>query len=131
VDPILLQREADALVDALLASDLPAYLAACDVLARELPLLFRDADGTAWSGTIDLLYRDPDGRIVIADYKTDRAPDAAARARYRAQLAVYARAVARAFADEPSPEAELIFVRTGQRERLQREDLEMQGPLRA
>jgi ATP-dependent helicase/nuclease subunit A len=127
VDPILLQREADALVDALLATDLPAYLAARDVLARELPLLFQDADGTAWSGTIDLLYRDPDGRIVIADYKTDRAPDAAARARYRAQLAVYARAVARAFADEPSPDAELIFVRTGQRERLPREDLEMQA----
>jgi ATP-dependent exoDNAse (exonuclease V) beta subunit len=80
LEPGPLETEAESVVDALLSSDLPAHLAGVEVIGRELPLLFRDADGTAWSGTIDLLYRDRDGRLVIADYKTDRAPDAEARA---------------------------------------------------
>jgi ATP-dependent exoDNAse (exonuclease V) beta subunit len=116
-----LEREALALAEAILASDLPARLAALDVLGRELPVLWRDPDGTAWNGTIDLLYRDTDGRLVVADYKTDRAPDDGARSRYRAQLAAYARGVARAFPGEATPALELVWLRTGQRERLELE----------
>ena len=112
-----LERDALALVDGLLSSDLPARLARLDVLGRELPVLWRDPDGTAWNGTIDLLYRDTDGRLVVADYKTDRAPDEAARTRYRAQLAAYARGVARAFPEEPAPALELVWLRTGLAER--------------
>lgn len=116
-----LARDAVSLVEALLATDLPARLARVDVLGRELPVLWRDPDGTAWNGTIDLLYRDTDGRLVVADYKTDRAPDESARVRYRAQLAAYARGVARIFPGEPAPALELVWLRTGQRERLQLE----------
>jgi ATP-dependent helicase/nuclease subunit A len=111
--------DAGAVLETLLASKLPGALASVEVLGRELPLLFRDTDGRGWSGTLDLLYRDPDdGRLVVADYKTDRAPDAAARASYRAQLEVYARGVARLFPGEPPPRLELLWLRTGQRERL-------------
>ena len=56
------------------------------MLGRELPILFRDPDGTAWSGTIDLLYRETDGALVVADYKTGREPDGGAPETYRAQL---------------------------------------------
>ena len=111
--------EASGVLDSLLASALPAALASVEILGRELPLLLRDPDGRAWSGTLDLLYRDPaDGRLVVADYKTDRAPDPDSRARYRAQLAVYARGVARLFPGEPPPHLELVWLRAGQRERL-------------
>ncbi|MFI5316834.1 MAG: UvrD-helicase domain-containing protein [Myxococcota bacterium] len=110
--------DAGRILESLLASPLPAALASVEVLGRELPLLFREADGRAWSGTLDLLYRDSDGRLVVADYKTDRAPSAEARGRYRAQLAVYARGVAQLFPGESPPALELLWLRTGQRERL-------------
>ncbi len=118
LDATTLARDAHAIVEALLASDLPAHLARVDVIGRELPILYRDADGSAWNGTIDLLYRDSDGRLVVADYKSDRAPDDAARAHYRAQLSTYARGVARIFPDEYEPALELVWLRSGKRERL-------------
>jgi ATP-dependent helicase/nuclease subunit A len=117
LDAASLESEAASLAASILASDLPAHLAGVEVLGRELPMLFRDDDGTPWSGTLDLLYRDASGQLVVADYKTDRAPDAEARASYRAQLDVYARAVARALPGERAPCAELIFLRSGRRER--------------
>jgi ATP-dependent helicase/nuclease subunit A len=111
--------EARALLESLVTSALPKALGSLEILGRELPLVFRDSDGRAWSGTLDLLYRDPaDGALVVADYKTDSKPDAEARERYRKQLAVYARGVARLFPDEPPPRLELVWLRTGQRERL-------------
>ncbi|MEX2205111.1 MAG: UvrD-helicase domain-containing protein [Myxococcota bacterium] len=115
--------EADALTVAnhLLGSDLPVYLASVDVIGRELPIHYRDESGVAWSGTIDLLYRDPDGRLVVADYKSDREPDDERRARYRTQLSIYARGVMRIFPDEPEPLLELIWLREGRRERLRLE----------
>jgi ATP-dependent helicase/nuclease subunit A len=116
-----LEREARTLAESVLASDLPAQLASVEILGRELPILFRDPDGTVWSGTIDLLYRDSDGRLVVADYKTDRAPDEAARAHYRAQLSTYARGVARVFPGERAPALELVWLRSGTRERLRLE----------
>ena len=111
--------EAEPALEAMLASELPRALRGVEILGRELPLLFREPDGRVWSGTLDLLYRDPvDRALVVADYKTDRAPDHDSRARYRAQLAVYARGVARLFPSEPPPRLELVWLRTGQRERL-------------
>jgi ATP-dependent helicase/nuclease subunit A len=119
VEPESLTRAAQPLLETLLKSELPASLARVEILGRELPLLLRDADGKAWSGTLDLLYRDPaNGRLVVADYKSDAAPDADTRASYRAQLEVYARGVARLFPGDAPPELELIWLRSGQRERL-------------
>ncbi|HTO68999.1 MAG TPA: UvrD-helicase domain-containing protein [Myxococcota bacterium] len=111
--------EAGAALESLLAGGLPKALASAEILGRELPLVFRDDEGRGWSGTIDVLYRDPVTRaLVVADYKSDKKPDADSRARYRAQLEVYARGVAKLFPGEPKPELELVWLRTGQRERL-------------
>jgi len=121
IEAVALARDARALAETLLASDLPAHLASVDVIGRELPILYRDANGTAWNGTIDLLYRDTDGRLVVADYKTDRDPDDASRAHYHAQLSSYARGVARIFPGEREPALELVWLRSGKRERLRLE----------
>ncbi len=102
------------------------------VLARELPVLLPPGEGDASpvgivSGAIDLLYRDPeDGRIVIADYKTDEVEteeEIQARARvYAPQGAVYARAVREALEIE-EPRFELWFLRAGVAVRTDREPL--------
>ncbi len=118
-EPAELERVSLAVLKALLESELPTYLASVEVLGRELPLLFEDPDGTAWSGTIDLLYRAPDGRLVVADYKSDRELPSTARERYRAQLQVYGRGVARAFPDAAPPALELLLLRSGERVRLE------------
>ncbi|MFL6237808.1 MAG: UvrD-helicase domain-containing protein [Thermoanaerobaculia bacterium] len=93
------------------------------VLARELPVLLPPGEGEASpvgivTGAIDLLYRDPeDGRIVIADYKTDEVEtEEEIRARaavYAPQGAVYARAVQEALEIAEGPRFELWFLRAG------------------
>ena len=86
------------------------------MMGREVPVILADAGGSAWSGYCDLVYRDGDGVIVVADYKTDRVADDAAVAelvaRYRPQLAVYRDALARALPGAKI-RAEILFVRTG------------------
>ena len=71
------------------------------VLGREVPLLLGE-DGLFWHGTIDLLYREHDDTIVVADYKTDASDDGAI-ARHGGQLGVYARAVRRALPRRTCP----------------------------
>ncbi len=94
------------------------------ILARELPVLLpageeeRSAVG-AVSGTIDLLYRDPrDGRLVIADFKTDDVEtEEEVRARaaaYAAQGEVYARAIRQALELAGAPRFELWFLKPAQ-----------------
>jgi len=78
------------------------------VVARELPLLLpptgEEVVGFV-TGTADLVYEE-DGVPVVADYKTDRVADDEAMAelvaRYRPQLASYARALQEAL-DLPAP----------------------------
>jgi ATP-dependent exoDNAse (exonuclease V) beta subunit len=94
------------------------------LLARELPVLLEpEADDPAapvafWSGAIDLLYLDPErGEAVVADYKTDRVQPGRAgelAARYRAQGAVYVRAVQRALGLERPPRFELWLLASGE-----------------
>jgi ATP-dependent exoDNAse (exonuclease V) beta subunit len=93
------------------------------LLARELPVLLPPGEGEASpvgivTGAIDLLYRDPDdGRIVIADYKTDEVEteeEIQARAAvYAPQGVVYARAVQEALEIAEGPRFELWFLRAG------------------
>jgi ATP-dependent exoDNAse (exonuclease V) beta subunit len=93
------------------------------VLARELPVLLPPGEGEhspvgIVSGAIDLLYRDPeDGRIVIADYKTDEVETAEEiqnrAAVYAPQGAIYERAVREALEMEEAPRFELWFLRAG------------------
>ena len=59
---------------------------------REVPV-GATVDGTLFEGFIDLLYEEPDGSIVIVDYKTDSVTGATIERRaerYRLQGAVYA-----------------------------------------
>jgi ATP-dependent helicase/nuclease subunit A len=103
--------QAAALMAAFDASPLAGRLAALDVLGREVPVLM--AEGTArWRGVIDLIYREPSGAVVVADYKTDASSDGAS-ARHGPQLAVYMTAVARAMPGA-LVRAELWMLRTGE-----------------
>jgi ATP-dependent helicase/nuclease subunit A len=85
------------------------------VLARELPLLL-PPDGEAVGaivGTADLVYRD-NGRLVVADYKTDAVADddeiSERTELYRAQLELYARALSDALELPEAPLTELWFL---------------------
>ncbi len=116
VDPSDLSRESGELLTSFLASPLAEHLREIETLGREIPLLLREKDGRVYRGSIDLLYRDTDGRPVVADYKTDRETDPARlRQLYREQLGVYARAVGRAFDLSRPPRSELWLVRSGRR----------------
>jgi ATP-dependent helicase/nuclease subunit A len=90
------------------------------VIARELPVWAlaageREEDPVGFvAGAIDLLYRDPEtGQLVVADYKTDAGDPDDHVERYRAQGAVYARAVERALALPEPPRFELWFLAAG------------------
>ncbi|MGB3563952.1 MAG: PD-(D/E)XK nuclease family protein, partial [Thermoanaerobaculia bacterium] len=91
------------------------------ILGREVPVLLPpETDDQALgfiSGTIDLLYRDPEtGHPVIVDYKTDLVEtdeDLAARAQvYAAQEKVYARAIQQALDLSAPPRTQLWFLWT-------------------
>ena len=89
------------------------------VVARELPVFGWVASagdpGAVVSGIVDLVYRDPaDGRLVVADYKTDAVSDEAVvdeRTRvYEPQIRTYARTLRQALGLEDEPHAELWFL---------------------
>ena len=71
---------------------------------------------TLVEGFVDLLYETLDGRLVVVDYKTDRAVDEraldAACLRYRPQAAAYAAALARSLG-RPVDTCVLVFARDG------------------
>jgi ATP-dependent helicase/nuclease subunit A len=84
------------------------------VLGREVPFVMPEGEGQMMEGVMDLIYR-LDGRIWIADYKTDdvAAEDLQAIAdRYRPQADSYSRAVASALG-LPSLPFQFIFLRPG------------------
>ena len=70
-------------------------------------------DGTVLEGFVDLIYREDDGSLVIVDYKTDDAPDAALPARvgyYAPQLNAY-RTIVETAIDGPMAAPVLVFAR--------------------
>lgn len=95
-------------------SDLYALLRRAVILGREVPFLIPWGDGQVLEGVIDVLYR-LDGRLWIADYKTDTvtADEAVARAeRYRTQAMLYRRAVAQSLG-VADVSCALLFLRAG------------------
>ena len=108
-------RTAREILEGFLASPLPAFLAAAEILGREVPVLYRDPTGTTWTGACDLVYRDGDGTLVAADYKTDLVEGDPSEAveRYREQVGVYVEALRRALPGR-SVRGALLFLRTGQ-----------------
>ena len=73
-------------------------------------------DGTVLEGFVDLVYREDDGRLVIVDYKTDDAPEAALPSRvgyYAPQLKAY-RTIVETAIGEPTATPILVFAREGE-----------------
>jgi ATP-dependent helicase/nuclease subunit A len=104
--------EIDRILRGFLAGALPARLRRGTILAREAPLALEDASGALWAGACDLIFRDGDD-VVVADYKTDALPDAAAIASlYRGQMAIYLDAVRKVLPSE-RVRGELLLLRTG------------------
>jgi len=91
---------------------------AAGVVARELPVTVPPGDASDavgfLAGAVDLVYRDPEGTLVVADYKTDAVADDDALAgrveAYRPQLDAYADALAAAFGLDAPPRRELWFL---------------------
>jgi ATP-dependent exoDNAse (exonuclease V) beta subunit len=72
-----------------------------------------EEDGTVLEGFVDLIYREDDGTLVIVDYKTDSAPDAALPSRteyYAPQLDAY-RTIVQTATGEPGAAPILVFAR--------------------
>lgn len=91
---------ADSLAETLTtfgASEPYARLRSATMLGREVPFLMPWGEGQVMEGIIDLIYR-LDGKIWIADYKTDRAMSSEAPAKaelYAGQAAIYREAATR------------------------------------
>ncbi len=108
--------EAREILEAFLGTGLARRFGRIARMGAEVPLLVHDRERQqTFRGSIDLLYRDGAGQVVVADYKTDRETDAGAlRRTYGAQLAVYAEAVRRALELPRGPRSELWLLRTGE-----------------
>jgi ATP-dependent helicase/nuclease subunit A len=103
-----------ALFESFLSSVPYKKLQRATVLGREVPFVMPFGEGQMMEGVIDLIYR-LDGRIWIADYKTDdvSAEDVQTRAdRYRSQADSYSRAVANSLG-LPSVTFQFVFLRPG------------------
>ena len=99
------------LVEAFGASPLCARLAAARDVRREAGFAFRldPAGGALVNGFVDVLAREPDGTMLIVDYKSDRLegaePEAVVEAGYATQRIVYALAALR----EGAPAVEVAY----------------------
>ncbi len=111
-----LRREAGEILEAFLASELAMRFPHLERLGAEVPVLMRqEATGQTVRGSIDLLYKDANGQVVVADYKTDRETDPSElRRNYGAQLEVYADAARKALELDRRPRTELWLLRSGQ-----------------
>jgi ATP-dependent helicase/nuclease subunit A len=115
-----IHKEIHAILAAYLKSGAYAELCASTILAREVPFFMPwGAESSAlpiglMEGRIDLVYRQ-NGRLWVADYKTDRVIEAemAGRAEtYGEQARYYMQAVRAGFGEEPAG-FRVIFVRLG------------------
>jgi ATP-dependent helicase/nuclease subunit A len=89
-------------------------LSGAEILGREVPLLIPWNDGVM-EGVIDLLY-EKDGRLFLADYKTDRLERselAEAASRYHHQVEIYSEAARRVLKKDIAG-FNLIFLRLGE-----------------
>jgi ATP-dependent helicase/nuclease subunit A len=103
-----------ALVRSALDSDIVKRAAAREHW-RESYVGMVEEDGTVLEGFVDLIYREDDGSLVVVDYKTDDAPDAALPSRteyYAPQVNAY-RTIVKTATHEPTDAPVLVFARQG------------------
>jgi ATP-dependent helicase/nuclease subunit A len=105
-----------SLIGSFLSSESYRRMQRAQILGREIPFIIPWREGQVMEGVIDLMYR-LDGRLWIADYKTDQvsAGEAATRAQQYAQQAeAYRAAAARCLGGEVAS-FECVFLRPGVR----------------
>ncbi|HET9719132.1 MAG TPA: PD-(D/E)XK nuclease family protein, partial [Solirubrobacteraceae bacterium] len=111
VIPAVLHPEVRRLVDAFLASEIRTRLAAATDVRREQRFAF-PLGHTLVAGAFDALATEPDGGMLVVDYKTDRlhgrSPAEVVDRDYPAQRLIYALAALRAGA--PSVEVVHLFL---------------------
>jgi ATP-dependent helicase/nuclease subunit A len=108
------RAELEEILEVFFASPVYRELRASKILGREVPLVM-PWDGQVMEGVIDLLY-EKDGRVFIADYKTDRVERselAEAAARYHYQVEIYSEAARRVLKKDIAG-FKLIFLRLGE-----------------
>jgi ATP-dependent helicase/nuclease subunit A len=108
-----LQGELEEIFDSFFSSEAYRELKSAEILGREIPLLI-PWDGRIMEGVIDLLY-EKDGRLFLADYKTDRVEPnelAEAASRYHHQVEIYSEAARRVLKKDIAG-FKLIFLRLG------------------
>jgi len=96
------------------ASESYARLNSATILGREVPFVMPWGERQVMEGVIDVIYR-LDGKIWIADYKTDRTTTSEALARaqmYAHQAAIYREAVTRCL-DLSQASFQFLFLRAG------------------
>ena len=107
--------EAAEMLTAFVQSPLFKEMAACKVLACEMPFSFLAEDGAVESGVMDAVLEAADGTVWVADYKTDRIQPGEEAAvldkKYRLQLGVYAQA-ARKLVPGRRVRCSAVFLRT-------------------
>jgi ATP-dependent helicase/nuclease subunit A len=109
-----LESELEEILASFFASNAYRELSAAQILGREVPLLI-PWDGGIMEGVIDLLY-EKDGRVFLADYKTDRVERkdlAQAASRYHHQAEIYSEAARRVLKKDIAG-FKLIFLRLGE-----------------
>jgi ATP-dependent helicase/nuclease subunit A len=102
------------ILTAFLSSEFYARMPTATILGREIPFVIPWHEGQVMEGVIDLMYRF-DGRIWIADYKTDRITAGETRARaqqYALQATAYRAAAERCLGGE-AVVFEFVFLRPG------------------
>ncbi|HEY6084657.1 MAG TPA: 3'-5' exonuclease, partial [Nitrospira sp.] len=103
-----------AIMRAFVASDFYSTMRRATILGREISFVMPWEESQIMEGVIDLMYR-LDGRLWIADYKTDRisGSDAADRAKlYNQQAALYRMAATRCLG-QPVGGFQFVFLRPG------------------
>jgi len=115
-----ISEELGGMLSAFMQSNAYAELCAATILAREVPFVMPFGAQTSslprglMEGRIDLVYR-KDGRLWVADYKSDRVTESEIPRRaetYREQARHYMQAVRLGFGEDPAG-FKLIFVRLG------------------
>ncbi|MBH0194202.1 MAG: ATP-binding domain-containing protein, partial [Nitrospira sp.] len=101
-----------SLMSSFLSSECYRRLQGAEILGREIPFIIPWQEGQVMEGVIDLMYR-LNGRLWIADYKTDQVAAAEAQARaqqYAQQADVYRAAAAHCLGGEAAS-FECVFLR--------------------
>ncbi len=101
-----IDAEAAGILEGFFRSEAFGELAEAEILARELPFVFRRG-GRIVRGVIDVVYR-RGGKLFVGDYKTDAAVEPED---YTVMREVYTEAVRRVFGEEPA--FRLFYLRQG------------------